>query len=100
MAGEYPASAVPRALGLRRLGNGWVASDPAVHFRSCSNVDELADILASVTVDSPAAEHEELGIGGTVDIAKRLGVTRRRAQQLVAAQRLRIEACGDLFGMV
>jgi hypothetical protein len=95
LAGADPARAVPAALGIRRLPGGrWVALDPLAH--PFSDADEMGETLAAEG-EAGAEVGEEQGIGGTADIAARLRVTRRRAQQLAAAQRSRVAACGDLF---
>jgi len=96
LKGQSPAQAVPAALGIRRLGKSWIALDPTAH--PYLDVEEMGDDLVGESPDGPDPE-EELGIGGMAQIALRLGVTRRRAQQLAAAQRRRVEAGGDLFGM-
>lgn len=100
LAGEDPGKAVPRVLGLwlRRRGRdtSWIALDPLGH--QYLEVADIEETLASEAADSPT-DAVELGIGGTIDIARRLGVTRRRAQQLAAEQRSRFDACGDLFGI-
>lgn len=94
LMGADPARAVPKALGIRRLQGGrWVALDPISH--RFVDVEELGEKL---TAEGDTEEGvEEFDIGGTVEIAARLGVTRRRAQQIVAAQRRRVDRNGDLF---
>lgn len=97
LAKQDPAVVVPVALGVRPLGFGkskrWVAKDPIAH--QFEDVEEQADFLPG---EDQQEENEELGIGGWEEVAKRLGVTRRRVQQLAKAQRARVVAGGDLFG--
>lgn len=101
LQGLNPATAVPAALGLRRLSTGWRSKDPAVAacLAGCV-IDEESFGVASETSE-PVVDVTGLAtalIGGTEAVANRCGIGRRAAQLRVKEQLRRFEAGGDLFG--
>lgn len=98
--GQDPARAVPKALGIRRLGKTWHSTDAAP---SAANLDSIEGLgFAAETVEKhqdPVAAGFD-GINGTAEIARRAGISRRAAQMRVATQCARAKACGDLFAGV
>lgn len=100
--GVDPACAVPRALGIRRLGADWRSYDAAA--AACS-LDELKmqgfDRAVEATGESDGLHHAGFeSVVGTAEIAQRGGITRRAAQMRLVAQIARAQACGDLFAEV
>lgn len=96
VAGENPAAAVPRRLGIRKLpGAGWMSTDLTVcaAVNDCIFDSERHDIALQVEQE----EREENGIGGTDQIAHRHKISRRAAQLRCKNQRRRFDENGDLF---
>lgn len=100
IAGLDPAAAVPRALGIRRVGGVWRSMDPA------AMAAELDGVVDTASTDEPAcAADDSSGIalalaGGSLAVATRCGVGLRAAQLRIAAQAERFAAAGDLFAVV
>lgn len=100
LQGLNPATAVPVALGLRRLSTGWHSKDPAIAARLAGCiVDESTEIACEQR--EPVLDTTGLAtalIGGTEAVARRSGIGRRAAQLRMVKQLQRFEAAGDLFG--
>lgn len=97
--GLNPASAVPRWLKIRKIliaGKPcWRSDDPGVLAaqNDCIFSVDLHDIESS----EQQKEQQEIGIGGTEEIAARHKITRRAAQMRVVTQHRRFVENGDLF---
>lgn len=88
-SGEDPAVAVPRALGLRRIGDRWISNNPAVYGGEI--VDEVFD------GEDRLLPFRDARGGLTRGIANDEGIGLRAAQKRLKKARERA-AQGDLFG--
>lgn len=95
LAGHDPAAAVPRALGIRRIGGAWRSMDPAAMAGELGDFDAATDDGASL-VDDATGIAAALA-GGSAAVAARCGVGVRAAQLRIVAQAARFDQAGDLF---
>lgn len=95
LGGLDPAAAVPRALGIRRVGGVWRSMDPTTMAAELSDFDVCVDDLRELPEDESGIAAAL--VGGTNAVAQRCGIGRRAAQMRVAAQAERFSTTGDLF---
>lgn len=92
LAGQDPSAAVPAAVGVRRLGRGWVSQDLHVTARRAENDD--AFVAPTGEMPRPKARRGSVAAGVAAD----LGVGLRAAQKRLKRQRDAAKrGQGDLF---
>jgi hypothetical protein len=92
-----------KELGVRKINGVWLAMDPVCgHSESLTQLEKQGFDLVDERdeyQEEPQVELPDGVVASTRELAEKLGITRRRAQQLVAMQVADLRSGNDLFGM-